>query len=148
MPLVGAFFGGFFALSILNNLPPEALDAVVGECCPWPYTDHIDTEVNRQFVTAFHDRYGYNPDEGQAQAYTATQVALRALKATNGDTTPEKLRQSILTLDFEAPEGRIHFDPQMRCVVKNVYIGKIDKADGKYVVTPVHVYQDIPPCGY
>ena len=148
MPLVGSFFGGFFALSILRHLTPEAIDAVIGEHCPWPYTDRIETDINKRFVEAFNKKHGYNPDEGQAQAYSAALVALEALKVTGGDTTPDKLRQAILKLDFEAPEGPIRFDPETRCLVKNVYIGKIDKIGDKYMVVPVYTYKAIPPRGY
>ena len=70
------------------------------------------------------------------------------MEITGGDTTPEKLRQAIMSLEFETLEGPIRFDPETRCAFKNTYIGQIDKAGEEYVLVPVYTYENVPPRGY
>ena len=76
------------------------------------------------------------------------QIALRALEATGGDTTPEKLSQALIAADFEAPQDRVRFDPETNCAIRSVYIAKVDKVEGEFAWVPVYTYKDVPPRGY
>ena len=148
MPLVGAFLGSFFQQFILREIPQEAADAMIGERCPVPYTPLLETDASKRFAEAWKKKYQRLPEDVQSSSYVGAQVALQALKATGGDTTPEKLRQAILTLEFETVEGPIRFDPKTRFVIKNIYIGEVAKIGGEYVLVPVYTYKDVPPRGY
>ncbi len=148
MPLVAAFHGAFFHDFILDALPPEAAEAVIGERVPTDYTNLLETDLNKRFVAAFEKKYDYTPGEGEAMSYGSVQAALETLKATGGDTTPEKLRQAILALDFEDPGGHIRIDPATGMAIRDVYIVEIRKIEGKYVWVPVYTYEDVPPRGY
>lgn len=147
MPLIAAFFGSFFEPYILAALPPEAGGATIGEKCATDYYTDLDTAANKKFVADMKAKFGNLPEEADAGAYMGAQVALKALEATGGDTTPEKLRQAILALDFESPEGRIRFDSQSRFPIRDAYIVKIDKVGGQFTWVPVYTYKDIPPSG-
>ena len=88
----------------MAKLRPEAADAVIGAVAPTLYTAELKTEVNKRFVEAYRAKHGHTPYEENEGAYVGGLVALKALEATGGDTIPEKLRQAILSLNFEAPE--------------------------------------------
>jgi len=75
-------------------------------------------------------------------------VTLAALDATGGDTTPAKLREAILGLNLEGPQGPIRFDPATLCAIKTIYIAQVDKEDGIFIWMPVHAYDDVPPFGF
>jgi len=147
MPVVAIFHGSFFQMFILDALPPEAADASIGEQCATTYIPALETDVNKRFIEAFKEKFGYIPEQTEAGSYMVAQLALKALEATGGDTTPEKLRQAILGVDFESPSGRIRFDPETRFLIRDVYIAKIDKIGGELTFTLVHTYKDVPPGG-
>ena len=148
MPLQPAYFGAFVQPFLMRKLPPEVSDAMIGEYMLSLYTRLLEADASKRFAGAFKKRFGYLPDDVHATPYLSVQIALRALKATGGDTTPEKLRQAILALDFESCEGRIRFDPKTGCAIRDVYICRIDKIGEEYVMVPVYTYKDIPPRGF
>jgi len=148
MPIIAAYMGSFLQPFILRNLPPDAGNAVIGEYCTTQWTPFIDTEVNERFVENFKKSEGYPAEEMESSTYSGVLVALAALKATGGDTSPEKLGQAIMATDVEAPEGRIRFDEKTRCAFRDTYIAKVDKRGEKYVLVPVHTYKGVPPRGF
>jgi len=149
MPFVAAFHGSFFAPYILNRLPKQAANAVIGEYCVTRYTDLLDTNVNKQYVAAFRRKYGVKrgPFELENEPYEAVLIALEALKATKGNTSPNKLREAILGLKLDLPSGRLKIDPKTRCIIHDMYIFKVGKRDGHFVWVPVYTYKDVPPFG-
>ncbi len=148
MPLLAAFHGSFFAPFILRELPPAASEAIVGEYCPTPYSPLLDTEVNKRFVEEWEAKFGELPEDTDTGPYSGVLVALAALEATGGDTSPDKLREAILGVEIESPEGPIRFDQGTKCAIKTYYIGKVEKRGEKdFVWVPVHTYADIPPLG-
>ena len=148
MPLVAAFLGSFFQPFVLHKLPPEVGDALVGARTPTGWTPLIETDVSKRFVEAWKKKYQRIPEDVQASSYLGVQIALELLKATGGDTTPEKLRQALLTLKFEVPDGSIYLDPETRFAIRPVWIGEVDKVGEHYVLVPVYTYKDVPPRGY
>ena len=148
MPVVGAFHGSFYAPFILHRMPPEAADAVIGEYCSTPYTALLDTEINKKFVKTWTDKMGYMPDESIAGPYEGVLVALAALKATGGDTNPDKLRDAILNVKIDTPGGIVKFDTKTKCRVRDVYIFKNAKQGKEYVWDPVYTYKNVPPFGF
>ena len=147
MPLVPIFHGSFVEPFILNVLPPKAAEAMLGVPCPTTYSPDIDTEVNKRFVKDIQTKFGYIPEEADAGAYLAAQIAIKALESTAGETTPKKLLDSIITLKVETPEGPMSFDPQTRFAIRDVYIVKIVKAGDNYGWNIIKTYNKVPPAG-
>jgi ABC-type branched-subunit amino acid transport system substrate-binding protein len=73
---------------------------------------------------------------------------IEALKATGGDTSPEKLRQALLSVKFESPFGPVSFDPKTGVRNMDMHISKVVKQDGEYLWQPIHTYKDVPALGY
>ena len=149
MPVYAAFFGSFFANFILNELKPAAAEATLGEITCTPYAPSIDNPVNKAFVTLFKQKNnGALPDDTDATPYDGGLIVLEALKKNNGDTNPAALKDAILKVEIMGTEGPIKFDTQTRCRIRDVYVCKVDKQDGKYLWTPIFTYKDVPPFGF
>ncbi len=71
-------------------------------------------------------------------------MIIEALKATGGDTDPEKLKAAILKLNIQTPAGPLRFSPD-RLGIVNIYICKIAKVDGEYAWQVVQTYRDVQP---
>ena len=148
MPLLACFHGSFFAPFILELLPEAAGEAVVGEFCPTPYTPLLDTAVNDAFVEAWGAATGEVPEDTDTGPYEGVLVALAALEATGGDTTPELLRDAILAVNLEGPQGPILFDQGTHVALKTIYVCEVTKDGEVFVWEPAKAYENVPPFGY
>ncbi len=148
MPLQSATFGGFVQMFLLNRLPPAAADAMVGEYLLSIYPYQLDTPEAKKFNEAWQRKTSNLPEELHATGYITAETVLRALKATSGDTTPEKVKQALLALDFPSCQGRISFDTKTKFAIRDAYVCKISKVDNKFVAIPVEAYKQVPPSGY
>lgn len=147
-PLVGAFFGSFLDPAIVNVLPPAVADSTVGDMVPTPWSPLLDNSISQKFVSDFQAKYGTVPSNADFSGpYQGALTIIHALQATNGDTTPDKLRQAILSVNFEGPEGPQKFDQQTMAPVRTIYICKIAKQGNAYVWQPVFSYKAVPPGG-
>jgi branched-chain amino acid transport system substrate-binding protein len=148
MPIIGASWGAFLAPYILGAMPPAAADATIGYLVPTPYSPLLDNPVNKQWVIDFKAKFGFTPEDTSAGAYQGALIVIEALKATNGDTDPEKLRQAILNVKFQSNFGDVSFNPETGVRHMNMYIAKIIKQEKEYLWNPVFTYEDVPPLGY
>ncbi len=148
MPLIAAFYGNFFERDVLKSLAPQVAEAYIGDMTGTLYSSLIESAGNKPFLEAFRAKFGKEPGVSEAQAYTGARVAYEALKAAGGDTTPEKLRQALMAVDIQAPEGRIRFDQEKRIAIRNVYIVKIGKVNNEFAFIPVFTYENVPLEGF
>ena len=79
------------------------------------YFESLETDLNRQFVDAYHARF---PEAGPSCAdveasYVAVHLLARAIRrAGTDDMVP--VRAAVSNLAFEAPQGRVHIDRDNR----------------------------------
>jgi ABC-type branched-subunit amino acid transport system substrate-binding protein len=73
---------------------------------------------------------------------------INALKATKGDTTPEKLRQALLSVSFDSPFGLVKFNPETGVRHMDMHISKIIKQGNEYLWQPIYTFKDVPALGY
>lgn len=148
MPLVAAFHGAFMTPFILKALPPEVAEDYIGTLTPSPYSPLLDSPANKQFVADFTAKFGVPPEDNtDSEMYQGAQIMLAALKATNGDTTPDKLRAALVAVSIEGVEGPIKFDAETGCAIKTIYICKITKQNDAFILEPVFTYPDVSPAG-
>jgi branched-chain amino acid transport system substrate-binding protein len=147
-PLVAAFHGSFLAPFILRALPPEVADATVGDLVPTPYSPLLDTPFNKKWVADFQAKFGTLPDDTSSGPYQGAMAIIRALEATGGDNTPEKLRQALLAVNFDGPEGPVKFDAETGASIKTIYVCKVAKQGNDYVWRPIFSYKDVGPLGF
>ena len=148
MPVIGATWGAFLAPYILGALPPAAADATVGYLVPTAYSPLLETPFNKQWVADFKAKFGFTPEDTSAGAYQGAMCIIEALEATGGDTSPEKLRQALLSVNFDSPFGRVTFDPNTGVRHIDMHISKIVKQGNEYLWQPIYTFKDVPPLGY
>jgi branched-chain amino acid transport system substrate-binding protein len=148
LPLLGAYHGAFLSPFTLKALPPAAAEATIGKLVPTPYSPFLDNAVNKKFVPLIQSKMNLVPDDTESALYQTGMAIIEALKATGGDTTPAKLRQALLSLDFEGPQGRMKFDPQTAVAIKTTYICKVMKQGNDYLWQSVFTYNDVPAKGF
>jgi branched-chain amino acid transport system substrate-binding protein len=148
MPIVGATWGAFLAPYILGALPPEAADATIGYLTPTAYSPLLETPFNKQWVADFKAKFHFTPEDTSAGAYQGAMCVIEALKATGGNTSPEKLRQALLAVKFESPFGQVSFDPETGVRNMDMHISEVVKQDGEYLWRPIYTYKNVPALGY
>jgi branched-chain amino acid transport system substrate-binding protein len=93
MPIVQTEHAG----AILS--PKAALQigkSIVGVITTTWYVHTIDNPTNNAFVKEYQKVYGDVPGSFAGAAYEGAEVIVNALKATGGDTSPEKLRKALM----------------------------------------------------
>jgi branched-chain amino acid transport system substrate-binding protein len=121
----------------------ELGDRIQGQFGANVYSWQLDNPVNKKFVKAFEAKYGRKPTMNDAAAYDAASIALAAFKATGGDTSGEALRQAIQAMEIELPSGHVTYAPS-RFGIRNMYIFKVKRIEGKMAWAPVHTYHQDP----
>jgi branched-chain amino acid transport system substrate-binding protein len=124
---------------ILSDLGDYALGIYAGI----PYSETLDTDVNKRFVSAFRSKYGERPIGYNVAGWISVSVFLEALKATGGDTTYEKLLPALLAVKLDTPRGSQEFDSRGIGIIDH-YIGKVVKVEeGSYAWKVIKKYSGI-----
>jgi branched-chain amino acid transport system substrate-binding protein len=135
MPVI-TYEGGFVMEEFLDKYGDPAIGIIVSDT----YSPTIETDLNRKFVKAFQQHYGKVPFAMHYCGYLSTIIVLAALKATDGDTTPEKLYKAMKNVSIETPTGHFEFGPR-RCGRPNIYVFKVVKEDGKFRYKALQIYR-------
>ncbi len=109
------------------------------------YSPEQPGEINNAFRTAYTNQYKKEPPQFSAQAFTAVQVYVEALKALDKKTDVNKvslaqlrteLNKQLLTGKYQTPLGDISFTPEGEIVQKEFYVAQIkmnpDGNSGKF----------------
>ena len=148
LPIIGALEGAFLAPYILAALPPADAEAYIGAYVSTAYSPLFDDPFNNQWVTDFKAKFGVIPEDTSASAYLGAMIVINALQATGGDTSPDKLRQAILAVNFDSPYGQVTFDPNTGIRQADIFISKIVKQGNDFVHDPIYTYTNVPATGY
>ena len=84
-----------------------------------------ETPGNKEFVQAYQKKFGDIPGEKSAGAFVTTQIILKALTDTRGDTSPEVLKKALINVSFDTIHGQIAFT-QDRVAIFTYPIVKVD----------------------
>jgi len=121
MPIIQVNHGGAL-------LSPKAVkhigSSVVGAITAGNYVSTLTTPRNKEFVQAYQKKYGVTPGTFAGQGMGTAELALAALKRAGGDTTPEKLRESLMQ-PADTVTGHIEFTKD-RCGITPVHIVQIE----------------------
>jgi branched-chain amino acid transport system substrate-binding protein len=138
MPIVQVNHGGAL-------LSPKAVrhigDSVVGAITAGNYVSTLTTPRNKEYVQAYQKRYGVTPGTFAGQGMGAAEVAVAALKRTGGDTTPEKLRESLMQ-PVDTVMGHIEFTKD-RCGINPIHIVQIEPDFSYKVLKSIVTRSDI-----
>lgn len=108
----------------LRSLLPAQVE---GHMSAWSYFQSIDTRTNRDFVSRYKSKYGYDcvTDDPIEAAYS--QVYLWQLAAERaGSFDVDKVREAFQSgIEFEAPGGKIKIDPKTQHAYKRFRLGRV-----------------------
>jgi len=109
------------------------------------YSPDHSNEINKNFRQAYLGQYKKEPPQFSAQAFTAVQVYVEALKALDNKSKVKKLQlpqlrtelnKQILAGKYDTPLGEISFTPIGEVVQKDFYVAQIkmdkDGNNGKF----------------
>jgi branched-chain amino acid transport system substrate-binding protein len=105
VPIVGS--NSFNAGGVLRAAGDAAEGLIVGGA--WSAANQ--TPRNQQFIQSYRTRFGAEPDQFAAQAYTGVYVMAAALKTTGSSTDPRALRDALeRTTGLDTPLGAFSFN--------------------------------------
>ena len=124
------------------NVFPVCQKACDGVLIAQAYNPQLDTELNKQFVDAYKAAQKKTPGQLTAQAFTAVQVFVEALKAVDQKTPIKDMKladlrtavndQLLTGMKFQTPLGEISLDPDGEVVQTQFYVAQLKMdADGK-----------------
>jgi branched-chain amino acid transport system substrate-binding protein len=119
-------------------------DAGLGIIDATYYTAQIDNAANKKFVADYLAKYNRKPAGHDYMGYLNMSLVLEALKATGGDTTPEKLRDALMNVKFDGPAGTVYLGPTRYANI-TVNIFEIAKKDSEYYYKILKTYPDVQP---
>ncbi len=104
-------------------------DAVEGIFATSGFYPDDPTPAVQNFVTAYREKHGDDPDMFAAQAYDAARIVINAIKSSGA--TSEQIREGIAaTTDFPGITGKTSIDDEGD-TIKNVLILQVE--DGKFI---------------
>jgi len=109
-------------------------EASQGHITAAPYFRSIATPENQEFLAAYEKKFGSTLDVTSCceAAYCQVHMFARALKKT-GEIDTVALREAILGMSYDAPQGQIKVDPDNNHTYLQSRIAKVD-AHGEFVI--------------
>jgi branched-chain amino acid transport system substrate-binding protein len=108
-------------------------EVALGIITAFHYDPTHNSAMNRDFVKAFNEAYGRNPDFFSIGGWDGMHAIYEALKKTSGNADGEALIAAVKGMAWESPRGPISIDPETRDIIQTVYIRRVEKVDGKVV---------------
>ena len=106
-------------------------DAGLGILTVYHYDYNHDSPLNREFVKAYHEANGRNPNIYTIGGYDGMHLIYEALKKTGGKTDGDSLIAATKGMKWESPRGPIAIDSETRDIVQTVYIRRVEKVGGQ-----------------
>lgn len=106
-------------------------DAALGIVTTYHYDMSHDSDLNREFVKAYNEQFGRNPDLFSTGGYDGMHLIYEALKKTDGNTDGQALVDAAKGMAWESPRGPVSIDPETRDIIQTVYVREVQKVDGK-----------------
>jgi branched-chain amino acid transport system substrate-binding protein len=123
IPIVGS--NGFNSDAVVRSAGDAAEGLIVGS--GWSLSN--PSARNQQFIQAYHARYGVDPDQVAAQAYTGVYLLANAVQAARTSSDPRAVRDALeQTHRLDTPLGAFSFnasrDPDYPASVQIVHLGR------------------------
>ena len=107
-------------------------DVALGVVSTHHYSAAHDSPENKAFVEAFKKaNNGMRPNFMAVGGYDGMHLIYEALKKTNGSTDGDALIAAMKGMAWTSPRGPISIDPDTRDIIQNIYVRKVEKANGE-----------------
>jgi branched-chain amino acid transport system substrate-binding protein len=107
-------------------------DVALGVISTHHYSAAHDSPENKAFVEAFKKaNNGMRPNFMAVGGYDGMRLIYEALKKTNGSIDGDALLAAMKGMAWTSPRGPVSIDPQTRDIIQNIYVRKVEKANGE-----------------
>jgi branched-chain amino acid transport system substrate-binding protein len=106
-------------------------DVMLGTVTAHFYSAAHPSAINKAFVEAYLKQSGRRANFMAVSGYDGMHVIYEALKKTNGSVDSGALMAAMKGMAWESPRGPISIDPATGEVIHNIYIRKVEKANGE-----------------
>ena len=94
------------------------------------YSAAHPSALNKQYVAAYGKATGHRANFISVGGYDGMHLIYAALQKTGGNTNADAIIAAMKGMAWESPRGPISIDPRTRDIIQNVYIRKIEMANG------------------
>jgi branched-chain amino acid transport system substrate-binding protein len=124
---------------------PSIGDAALGVNTAAIWSPNLDNPTNREFVAAYHAKFGKETIPGMmaAYGYDGMRVIVEMLKATGGKRDAEKAIAAVLGFAWDSPRGRVSIYPKSHDIVESVYVREVVKENGVLVNKILKTYPEV-----
>ncbi|MCW2241990.1 ABC transporter substrate-binding protein [Azospirillum canadense] len=128
---------------------PNMGDAALGTVTGFHYSTAHKSPVNAEFMKAWQAAYGADsvPTFMAVGGYDGMAAIHHAIKTAKGNLTGDGAVEAMRHWNAESPRGPISIDPDTRDIVQNIYIRRVEKADGKLVNAEFETFQAVKDPG-
>jgi branched-chain amino acid transport system substrate-binding protein len=107
-------------------------DQVIGTVTAHMYSAYHPSALNKEYVAAIaKGNNGMRANFMSVGGYDGMHLIYEALKKTGGNTNGDALVAAMKGMAWESPRGPISIDPETRDIVQNIYLRRVEKADGQ-----------------
>jgi branched-chain amino acid transport system substrate-binding protein len=106
-------------------------DSALGAVTTHHYSAAHDSQLNRDYVKAYTDRFRIRPNFMSVGGYDGMAVVYEVTRKLNGKIEADKAMEIIKGMKIDSPRGPIQIDAVTRDVVQTVYVRRVEKKDGK-----------------
>jgi len=123
---------------------PAIGDAGLGVLSVWHYSPDLPNEENKQFVAAYHKKYGENemPNFQVVASYDAMQAIASVIQKLGPKFTGDQAIDALKGWKINSVRGPIEIDPVERDIIQNQYVRVIEKSPSGGVRS--HTLETIP----
>jgi len=139
--ILGAVMDSCVPEEVLNQLGEVSTDLKLKGQAAY-FTGRKDP-VNEKWVKAMTKRFGQQPSSTENNGYCIMKSILLALQKTGGDDRFKKLWPTVLSVEFDSPQGPFAWGPQGAAEIDNYIVGVTKTSDGKYVWEPIKTYKRV-----
>ena len=114
-----------------DELLASSGDTMLGTVTAHFYSAAHPSATNKRFVEAYRKQNGTRANFMVVSGYDGMHLIYEALKKTKGATDGTALVAAMKGMAWESPRGPMSIDPETGDVVHNIYMRRVDKADGE-----------------
>jgi branched-chain amino acid transport system substrate-binding protein len=98
----------------------------------FPDISKSDTKTDQDWFAAYREEFKRNPGGNSTGGYVAAQAIIEAIKQSNSD-APEKIKQTIKSIDMPSFIGRIAFDKKGDLQDQTAHVRLFKVVNGEFV---------------
>jgi len=118
-------------------------DQMLGMITAGQYSALHDSALNKTYVAAFQQANHFRPNFVSLGGYDGMHAIYEALKKTGGSTDGDALIGAMKGMRWESPRGMISIDPETRDIVQNIYLRKVERANGELYNVEFQTYEAV-----